>query len=189
MSAGWQEGGTCIRHTVSAGHELDKAAGWNVRKMGLFKREYLQKGVPGEGSMRGWNRQAVNWPSLTRTAGCQSSLALPALFLSSVVLPALFPVIDKAAIHTGRSSVIRRPAGACHHSRQLPLPEWSCAYSILDFPDALPISSRSQPLGRHLDLNLYPTPLIWQEAPSPALGTNLLSTSQDNGSSLNLGTN
>ena len=57
------------------------------------------------------------WPN--RHFFCQSSLELPALV----------PVIGKAAIHTGRSSVICRPAAACHHSWQLPLLEWSCAYS------------------------------------------------------------
>jgi len=39
----------------------------------------------------------------------------------------------KVASQTGRSSVIAGPAGACHHSRQLPLPEWSCGYSITFF--------------------------------------------------------
>ena len=44
-------------------------------------------------------------------------------------LPAPVAVISKAAGQTGRSSVILRPAGACHHPRELPLPEWSCTYS------------------------------------------------------------
>jgi len=38
-------------------------------------------------------------------------------------------VIGRSAGQTGRSSVIAGTAGACHHARQLPLPEWSCDYS------------------------------------------------------------
>ena len=33
-------------------------------------------------------------------------------------------------VKTSRSSVISGSAGACHHSRQLPLLEWLCAYSM-----------------------------------------------------------
>ena len=39
--------------------------------------------------------------------------------LSSLNLPAQISVIAKSA----------GPTGACHHSRQLPLPGWSCQYS------------------------------------------------------------
>ena len=38
-------------------------------------------------------------------------------------------VIGEPAGQPGRSSVIVRPAGACHHVRQFPLPEWSREYS------------------------------------------------------------
>ena len=64
-----------------------------------------------------------------QTGSCQSSPDLPALIPSSPSLPALAIVIGKAAGQTGRSSVIPGPAGACHRSRQLPLPDWSRTYS------------------------------------------------------------
>jgi len=73
---------------------------------------------------RGWPSGEVFYPSphILRHAK-------PAGGRSSLVLPAVFSVIAKAATHTGGSSVIGGLAGACHHSRELPSPEWSCAYS------------------------------------------------------------
>ena len=56
-------------------------------------------------------------PSILRPPG--RSLSLEPDWLP----PGLVGIIGEAAVQTGRLSVIAGPADACHHSRQLLLPE------------------------------------------------------------------
>ena len=73
---------------------------------------------------------------------------LPAAVIGAAA-GSLAPVILPPASHSGRSSVILGSAGACHRLRQLPLPEWSCRYSILDFGCSRPRGQMKYECNHH----------------------------------------
>jgi len=119
----WWVGGSC-RARVGAGdkwpHMHNKASQPLATLCGTYSIAFY--------SILSTNHSCTTmWP-LAKPAGHWSSADL----LAPVTrLPVLTPVIGEAAGQPSRSSVIPRPAGACHHSLQSPPPEWSWRYSMI----------------------------------------------------------